>query len=331
MQTGQSYVKCIIMPLSCVYCTDESGMNFRGLDALRAFVEAGSIAQAAEKMLRTPPQVSRILAALEEEVGFQILVRKGRNLVLTKRGVEFYRHVEHVLSARDDLQHHARTLRRGEVHAIRIISAPIVAQAMISGALAQFVERNPQIEIQLDARARLELEQMVAAGTFDIGIAGLPLNGDAFEIRPLVEINSVVSVPLGHPLASQEVISFEALARHPIVTMDQPTHIRSHLESLSKQYGRKLKLRVEVPNGLVACQLARAGIGPCLTCPFVARSAGLEGVVLRRFEPALSLRYGLIFPSWAQTNQLVEDLAAEIVAQTQRSLREDWIAPALPQ
>ena len=36
------------------------------LEALRAFVEGGSIAQAGERLGRTPPQVGRLLASLEE-------------------------------------------------------------------------------------------------------------------------------------------------------------------------------------------------------------------------------------------------------------------------
>ena len=41
-------------------------MNFMALEALRAFVEGGSIAEASLRIHRSPSQVSRLLAMLED-------------------------------------------------------------------------------------------------------------------------------------------------------------------------------------------------------------------------------------------------------------------------
>ncbi len=302
-------------------------MNFRGLDALRAFVETGSVSNAADRLLRTPPQVSRILSALEEEVGFKILSRNGRHLVLTEDGKEFYRHAVHVIDARDDLQRHANVLKSGQKKTIRIIAAPIVAHALINTALSRFLSDHPDIDVQLDARIRLDLETWVGKEEFDLGVVFLPLKTDSFEIRPLVEARAVAAVHRTHPLASKDEVTFEMLAQYDIVTMDTRSILRSHLDSLAAQYGCPLKIRVEAPNGVVACQLANANIGCCLTDPFVARSSGMTDIVLRRFEPPISVRYGLIFPKWTPRSQVVEDLAEEIVQFANEQITEAWIAP----
>lgn len=304
-------------------------MNVRELDALRAFVETGSVAKAADRLLRTAPQISRTLAALEEEVGFEILSRNGRNLVLTERGMEFYKHAEQVLSACDSLERHAKTLRRGEKRSIRIIAAPIVSHALINKALARFLTRHPQVEIQLEARIRLDLETWVSKEAFDVGIVFLPLRSDSFDIHPLLDVKAVVAVHPDHCLAANDVITFDELVEHDIVTMDKRSVLRSHLDSLSVQSGRELKVRVEVPNGVVACQLASANIGLCLSDPFVARSSGMNDIVLRRFEPSIPIRYGLIYPRWIRRNQIVDELVDEIVQFAKEQLEEDWIIPAL--
>ena len=82
-------------------------MNLKGLEALRAFMEGGSLNAAAERLHRTQPQVSRLLAALEDEVGFALFTRKKRRLVPTTEAREFYSHVEHALYSLDDAMHAA--------------------------------------------------------------------------------------------------------------------------------------------------------------------------------------------------------------------------------
>ncbi len=76
-------------------------MNFKGLEALRAFMEGGSLNQAAERLHRTQPQVSRLLAALEDELGFPLFSRNKRRLVPTPEAREFYAQIEHALYCLD--------------------------------------------------------------------------------------------------------------------------------------------------------------------------------------------------------------------------------------
>ena len=303
-------------------------MKFRGLDALRAFVETGSVAKAADRLLRTAPQVSRILSTLEDEVGFKIFTREGRNLILTEEGKEFYRHAAQVVDARDDLLRHANVLKSGHNKTLRIIAAPIVTHALINTALSRFLSENPDINVRLDARVRLDLETWVGKEDFDFGIVFLPLKTESFDIRPLLKARAILVVHRSHELAGQDVITFEQLVEHDIITMDKRSSLRTQLEALAAQTGRTLKIRVEAPNGVVACQLANANVGCCLADPFVARSSGMTDIVLRRFEPSIPIRYGLIFPKWTARTQIVENLAAEIIRYGKMQVAEDWMAPA---
>lgn len=304
-------------------------MNFRGLDALRAFVETGSVAKAADRLLRTPPQISRILSALEDEVGFEILVRNGRNLVLTESGKEFYKHAAEVLRSHDDLEGHARALQSGQKRTIRVIAAPIISHALINKALSRFLDRHPQINIQFDPRIRLDLETWVNKEAFDIGIVFLPLSTDSFDIRTLLEVKAVVALHPEHSLVANDVVTFDQLVEHDLITMGSRSLLRSHLQSLATQAGKELRIRVEVPNGVVACQLVSANIGCCLSDPFVARSSGMNELVLRRFVPSVPVRYGLIFPKWTARNPIVDELADEITRFSQEQLSEPWIEPAI--
>lgn len=89
---------------------------------------------------------------------------------------------------------------------------------------------------------------------------------------------------------------------------------RQSLDTLSRKVGLALRYRFEAMDGLVACQMAGAGLGVAIADPFVADSSGAEGLVMRRFRPRIPMEYGLIFPAWQARSQSTVELA-KLVAQ----------------
>ncbi|MFD2854678.1 LysR family transcriptional regulator [Seohaeicola zhoushanensis] len=107
-------------------------MNAKGLEAFRAFMEHGSITEAAAALHRTQPQISRLLQALEDEVGFALFARRNRRLLPTHEGREFYATVERALSGMDEVGNVARKIRNRQVQHVRILSAPHVINALLA-------------------------------------------------------------------------------------------------------------------------------------------------------------------------------------------------------
>ena len=72
-------------------------MDLRLLEAFRAVVSNHSVTRAARVLGLTQPAVSAQLARLEAAVGFQLFLRSGGRLSLTREGEEFHREVMHAL------------------------------------------------------------------------------------------------------------------------------------------------------------------------------------------------------------------------------------------
>lgn len=286
--------------------------NQRGLEALRAFVETGSVSRAAERLGRTQPQVGRLLSALEKEVGFPLFGRDSRPLTLTREGREFYAHAERVLLGHDGLQRFAVQMSRGTRNHLRILTAPFIAHAMVADAVATVAKRSPNFTASIESRVRLDIETWVGQETFDLGITILPLSHAAFETEEFLRVEAMVAMRPDHPFAAQQMVTFDQFVAENVIVTHPRSILRQHLERLSREARKPLKVRFEATNGVIACQLTGRSLGCCLSDPFVARSSGVPDLVLRPFRPAFPLPYGFLHPIWQSRSPMVVELAAEI-------------------
>lgn len=73
-------------------------IKFSQLESFVAVVENGSINKAAEKLFMTQPSMSRILKALEVEMGKKLLIRNSQGVEPTREGKLFYTYAKSILS-----------------------------------------------------------------------------------------------------------------------------------------------------------------------------------------------------------------------------------------
>lgn len=68
--------------------------NLRALQAFEAVSRHLSVLKAAEELGITSSSVSHQLRILTEDLGYNLIEREGRNIVLTERGLQFARHLQ---------------------------------------------------------------------------------------------------------------------------------------------------------------------------------------------------------------------------------------------
>jgi len=304
--------------------------SHRSLEALRAFVDGGSVSQAAVRLGRTQPQVGRLLSGLEHELGFALFDRQNRRLTLTADGREYYAEVERVLAGHDGLDRFAAQLRQGSCDHVRVLTAPYVAHAIVADALAMLAARLPSFTASIDSRIRLDIETWVAHENFDLGVSVLPISHPSFETEEFLRSEAVVAMTPDHPLAGRHLVTIEDLALTSLITTHPRSLVQQQLDRHCRERGLSLRSSFETANGMIACQLAERGLGCCIADPFVARSSGTPGLVFRRFQPKIELRYGFLFPAGRSRSKAVVELAQEIaaLARAQLAAVQAQLAPA---
>ncbi|WP_120009511.1 LysR family transcriptional regulator [Teichococcus vastitatis] len=288
--------------------------NLRSLDALRAFVESGSVSQAAARLGRTQPQIGRLLAGLEKELGFDLFSRNNRRLSLTAEGLRFFQHAERVLAGHDALTRLASGIRQGQKDShLRLLTAPQVASLILGEALRAMAARVPDFTATVDTRIRLDAEAVVEQEHFDLGVTVLPLAHAGLKVEPLCEVEAVAVMRRDHPLAALPQVTVEDLTGHDMVVTHPRSLLRQGLEQHCRDAGVTPRCRFEASNGVVVCQMVALGLGVALADPFVARSSPAPQMVMRAFAPSIPVSYGLFFPTWQPRSDMVRDFAALVV------------------
>ena len=157
------------------------------LRALRYFVEVvrqQSFTAAAERMFVTQPTISKMVKALEDEIGSPLLLRDGRQMVLTDAGKIVYQRGQDVLAAHAQLQAELDdlgTLGRGQL----TVGIPAMGGALLTPVIAAFRQRHPKVDLKLFEQGSRAIEAALLAGELELGGLLQPVDTDVFDVLPV--------------------------------------------------------------------------------------------------------------------------------------------------
>lgn len=111
-------------------------------------VETGSFSAVAREQDTTQPTISKQIAALEEYLDVQLLVRSTRTLSLTDEGARFYEQCQRVLEAVAEAESSVGQ-RQKPVGVLRVSCPVAFGQVQIMPRLRAFLDRYPDLKIDL--------------------------------------------------------------------------------------------------------------------------------------------------------------------------------------
>lgn len=199
------------------------------LEQLRIILEVarvGSISQAAKNLTLSQPSLSTAIASLEKELGLKLFNRSPRGITPTPSGQDvlaiaqnFFDHLDqlHQLVPEND--------RRPE--RLEIAASPSVASTILLEAINQFRQLYPDVQISLSQCRFSELMEKMTQSPDIIGLTSFnPTNSDRFY-QSLEQANLTGSylytddfchiISSADPLAQQEKISMQDIARYPFI------------------------------------------------------------------------------------------------------------------
>jgi DNA-binding transcriptional LysR family regulator len=293
-------------------------MNDR-LTALKLFARAGrvgSFSSAGRELGLSQPSASRLIAALEADVGTALFSRTTRAVTLTDAGACYLMRVEAILAALEEADHEARGT--GELRGVLRVGTPIsFGIREIIPRLSMFMKQHPALKIELKATDRYP----------DLVTEGLDVS---FQFGPLADSSATARKVLNQPkilTASPDYLRERGtptipsdLAQHSMIF--SPAHT---LPTFSfRKDGRVVSVRVEgqlsstINEGAIAS--AVAGLGIAASSETSAR-AELEAGDLVRLLPDWdfgSMEISALFVSGKTVKPAARAFADFLIAELRR-------------
>src|SRR5579871_6398685 len=197
------------------------GMKLHQLRYLAAVAQSGlNITAAAQKLHTSQPGVSKQIKLLEDELGFQIFVREGRNLTrITPAGQQVIERALRILQEANSIRSLSTELRDENKGSLSIGTTHTQARYVLPDVIREFRTRYPQVRLNLHQGTSEQIAEMAASDRIDCAIAtGSEQLFADLTLMPCYRWYRTVIVPRGHPLASAGRLTLKALAAYPIIT-----------------------------------------------------------------------------------------------------------------
>lgn len=267
--------------------------------AMKAFVtvaELQGFAAAARKLRISPPVVTRLVAALEEQLSIRLLQRTTRSVALTDAGARYLERARRILADLDEAERTARAERTEPTGRLAITAPEVFGRREVAPLVCDFLARHPAVTGELVLADRIV--NLVDEGV-DVAVRIGVLRDSSLRARAVGATRRVV-------VASP---SYLARRRRPRAPGDLAAHTLVHFSALAAQpewrfHRRGRELRVPIAPRLVtnsadaAIGHAERGGGLTMVLAYQVRDlvkAGRLEVVLARYEPP-PLPIQLVYP-----------------------------------
>ncbi len=281
-------------------------MRYRQLEAFRAVMLAGSVTQAAELLRISQPAVSRLVACLEQDMGFPLFRRRRGRLEPTPEAQFLLGEVERAIANLDHVAQIAEDIRQGRSGHLRIACLPGFATSLLPRVIARFLKQRPDATISFQPRNNQRVQEWIMAQHYDVGFAEVPPEHPAIEYET-VHVRCVCVLPEDHDLAAKALITPADLDNVPLVSMNRDhAHFRTVREAFERA-GARFNLRVETRQFAPACIMVAGGVGASIVSPIDAAEYAGRGLAIRPFEPAIAFGLGVLYPAYRPRSLILSE------------------------
>lgn len=287
-------------------------MELRQLELLRTVLEEGSMTAAARRSHLSQPALSQQMAALEDELGEPLLIRKARGVEPTPAGSLVLAHALRILEESSRLKDAFAARQDLQSGRITLGIIPTIAPYLLPSLIGPFRRRFPGIDLAISEARTASLIERVVSGEIEFAILSDVTQQDrkrwSLHVRTLFHEPLLLAAPAEHPLALRKAAPRPA-------DLDGSELI--HLQGGHCLSDRTLKVcRIHDPNPGLRCDqlstalsMVAAGLGVTVVPKLAARTHPGPEIVFRPFAGAgLFREISLMKRRGLKTSRATEEL-----------------------
>jgi DNA-binding transcriptional LysR family regulator len=206
-------------------CFEGEGMETRQIEYFLSVVETGSFSAAADKHYISQSSLSKIISALEQELGVSLFDRSKRTVFLTEAGAVFLEHARKIDTATKAMVADLKGYISG-VNSFSVAAIPVISQYGITTYIAQFREVYPSVGFTLEEIDGLNIIPALEEGRFDLAFTRHPyLDPEKYNSIEISKDKLLVVVSKRNSHATRASVSIKELAQDNFIVFDRVTDL----------------------------------------------------------------------------------------------------------
>jgi len=208
-------------------------MNFQQLRIIRETVRRNfNLTEVANALFTSQSGVSKHIKDLEDELGVELFVRKGKRLLgLTDPGKELVVMVERMLLDAGNIKRLAEQYSNRDEGRLTVVTTHTQARYALPKVVTAFKKAYPKVHLKLHQGSPEEIVSMLMDGQADIGVATEAIaEVTGLASFPYYSWHHSVIVPGGHPLEKVQPLTLEAIAEFPLITYHEGFTGRTNID-----------------------------------------------------------------------------------------------------
>lgn len=193
-------------------------MNLNQLYYFRKLAQLEHFTLAAKELYITQPTLSGAISSLENELGIELFHKNGRNMKLTKYGLNFYQYVSTSLA---ELEKGIQIVKEeGTLEGIIDIGCiPTLCGDFLPMVINRYSKTvNSKTKFNIFTGMTLEIIDGIKSEKYDIGFCSFLENEPCIEFIPIMTQELVLVVNKQHPLAKEKFIHLKDLQEYSLIT-----------------------------------------------------------------------------------------------------------------
>lgn len=293
------------------------------LQQLRGFCYAArvkSISKAAEKMGLSQPSVSLQIKALEEELGARLFERRGPRIELTHDGHRLLELAKPLVEGIDGIEENFAMLRESaDRGTVNLAAGGSTIQYLLPPFVERYTREYPQVDVRLHNVTGKAGLALLREGEVDFAVGPMLDTPPDIEFHPLVTYETMLVTRLDHPLAQQDDVTLEHIAKYPLILPPKNQSTYRIVEMVFAEHSVNYDVKLEVGGYDVIKRYVELGLGISIVMSHCLTGADhLHAASLRKYFPnrtyGVVLRKGkMLSPAAAR---FVETLRSEASAGT---------------
>jgi len=257
-------------------------MEDHRLKAFCLVVETGSFSKAAEAKLITQSAMSHLIKNLEDEMGVQLLIRRGKKVVLTPAGKVFYEHSLRILEQYKQIDNDINRLIGQIKGPLHIGSSTTAASYLMPQVLYSFTKRYPDVRVEVSVSNTETIVYDLQYARIDIGIVEGRVRHPLMSSTEIAEDEIVIIASDDNPLTREKQILPRELLSQPFIMPEPASGVRECIEDFFSTAGivpNVLLAKMTLGSTDLVVQMVKAGQGISFVSKWAVFNALKEGSV----------------------------------------------------